>query len=89
MIVLKHVEHRIQDRKELDDLLTHLDKTTSSVQGVKLKRICFSQGKDEFVLILECASEESYLKWRDICPPPAGARDWYEIFLTASEVFPY
>lgn len=89
MIILKHVEHRIQDRKELDDLLTHLDKTTSSVQGVKLERFCFSQGKDEFVLILECASEERYLKWRDICPPPAGARDWYEIFLTAAEVYPY
>ena len=66
MIILKHVEHRIQDRMELDELMKHVDKTTSSVPGVTLSRICFPQGKDEFVLILECATEESYLKCRSM-----------------------
>jgi len=31
------------------------------------------EGKDEFVLVLECKSEDKYLEWRDICPPPFGA----------------
>ena len=29
--------------------------------------------------------EEKYLEWREICPPPPGAKDWYEILLTKEE----
>lgn len=88
MIILKHVEYKIKDLEELDKLLNHLKETTSRVDGVKLKDIYFPKGKDEFVLALDCINEESYLEWREICPPPHGAKDWYEILLTKDEQFP-
>jgi hypothetical protein len=34
---------------------------------------------------LECKGERAYQEWRRICPPPAGAKDWFEIFLTKEE----
>jgi hypothetical protein len=87
MLILKHVEYGIADTIELENLLTHLRKTTSRIEGVNYKDIYFVKGKKEFVLFLECESEENYLEWREICPPPPGAQDWYEALLTRDEYF--
>jgi hypothetical protein len=87
MITLKHVEHKIKDKKELERLLSHLRETTSKIGGVILKDIYFPKDKEEFVLMLDCSSEDKYLEWREICPPPPGANDWYEILLTRGEHF--
>jgi len=85
---LKHVGYEIADSNELTRLLDHLDETTSKISGVTLRDIYFPRGKEEFVLALDCDSEEDYLRWRRICPPPPGAKDWYEILLTKDERFP-
>ncbi len=87
MIILKHVGYKIKTSSELKRLLDHLEETTSKVDGIVLKDIYFPQNKDEFVLALDCESEDKYLQWRDICPPPLGASDWYEVFLTKDEQF--
>jgi hypothetical protein len=87
MIILKHVEHSIKDSNELNKLLDHLRDTTSNIEGVELKEIYFPKGKDEFVLMLDCRNEDKYLEWREICPPPPGAKDWYEVFLEKEEIF--
>jgi hypothetical protein len=87
MIILKHVEYRVKDLSELEDLLRHLDETTSKVPGVTLQDIFFPRGKEEFVLVLGCTTEDRYLEWREICPPPPGSRDWYEVLLTRDEYF--
>jgi hypothetical protein len=87
MMILKHVEHEIKDVTELNGLLTHLKITTSEIDGVTLNNIYFTKGKKEFILFLDCESEEKYLEWREICPPPPGANDWYAILLTKEEHF--
>jgi hypothetical protein len=87
MLILKHVEHELRDVTELNGLLAHLEKTTSKIDGVKLKNIYFPIDKNEFILFLNCESEAKYLEWREICPPPPGANDWYEILLTKDEHF--
>jgi hypothetical protein len=87
MIILKHVEYKIKDSSELEGLLNHLKETTSKVDGVEFEDIYFPKDKDEFVLIMECTTEDKYLEWRDICPPPPGAKDWYEILLSKDEYF--
>lgn len=87
MIILKHVEYKIKDSTELKRLLSHLRKTTSEVDGVEFKNIYFPKGKDKFVLVIDCVAEEKYLAWRDICPPPHGAKDWHEVLLTENEQF--
>lgn len=87
MLILKHVEYEIKDKAQLENLLAHIRKTISQVEGVIFKDIYFVKGKKEFVLFLECESEEKYLEWREICPPPPGAKDWYEILLTKDEYF--
>jgi hypothetical protein len=87
MIILKHVEYGIKDFRELKGLLSHLRKTTLKVDGVELKDIYFPKGKDEFILVMECITEEKYLEWRAICPPPLGAKDWYEVMLLEDERF--
>lgn len=87
MLILKHVEYEIPDVDQLEGLLGHLDKTTSQVDGISLKDIYFVKGKKEFVVFLECENEEVYLKWREICPPPPGAKDWYEVYLNKNEHF--
>jgi hypothetical protein len=87
MMVLKHVEHRIKGRDELERLLAHLGETTSRVDGVALQGLYFIKGKDEFVLVMACDGEDPYLRWREICPPPPGASDWHEVLLTADEHF--
>ena len=61
--------------------------TTSKVDGVEFKNIYFQNGKDEFILMMECRNEDEYLEWRTICPPPTGAKDWYEVLLTRNEKF--
>jgi hypothetical protein len=87
MLILKHVEYKIKDKQELGKLLDHLNKTTSMIDGVYFKDIYFLKDKDEFVLVLDCDSEDKYLEWRDICPPPPGAKDWYEVLLTKKDQF--
>jgi hypothetical protein len=62
-------------------------KTTSQVEGVTYKDIYFVKGKKEVVLLLECESKENYRRWRKICPPPQGAKDFYEVLLTKDEYF--
>ncbi len=85
MIILKHVEYRIKSRSELERLSNHLRETTSRIPGVTFQDVCFPKGKKEFVVILNCTSEDRYLEWREICPPPPAARDWYEVFLVKDE----
>jgi len=87
MTILKHVEYKIKDKQELENLLDHIKKTTAMIDGIEFKDIYFPKDKDEFVLVLDCESEEKYLEWRDICPPPPGAKDWYEVLLTKQEQF--
>ncbi len=87
MLKLKHVEYEISDIDQLEALLDHLDETTSQVDDISLKDIYFVKGKKEFVLFLECENEEVYHKWREICPPPPGAKDWYEVYLNRNEQF--
>jgi hypothetical protein len=87
MMVLKHVEHRIKSRDELEGLLAHLRETTSRIDGVALQDLYFVKGKEEFVLVMACDGEGPYLRWREICPPPPGAADWHEVLLTADEHF--
>jgi hypothetical protein len=85
MLVLKHVEYEITNASQLDDLLAHLKDTTSQIKGITLKDIYFRKDKKEFVLFLECDSERCYHEWREICPPPPGAKDWYEVLLNKQE----
>ena len=88
MIILKHIKYKIKDVAELEGLLSHLDETTSKVEGISLQEIFFPKDKEEFVLILDCETEEIYREWREICPPPPpGANDWHEVFLTRNEDF--
>ncbi len=87
MLILKHVEYEIAGRSQLESLLLHLRDTTSKVDGVILKDIYFKKDKKEFILFLECENEERYLEWREICPPPPGAKDWYEVLMTKEEHF--
>lgn len=67
--------------------MEHLKETTSQIEGVNLKNIYFVKDKKEFVLFLDCDSEKKYLEWRKICPPPPGAKDWYQILFTKDEHF--
>jgi hypothetical protein len=85
MLILKHVEYEIVDSAQLKGLLAHLKDTTSQVAGVTFKDIYFAKDKKEFVLFLECDSEDKYLEWRKICPPPPGAKDWYQTLLNKEE----
>jgi hypothetical protein len=87
MLILKHVEFAITDISQLENLWEHLKETTSQIEGVKLKNIYFVKDKKEFVLILDCDSEKKYLEWRNICPPPPGAKDWYQVLFTKDEHF--
>jgi hypothetical protein len=88
LLILKHVEYEITEVAELEGLLAHLRKTTSQVEGVTFQGVYFVKNKKEFVLFLQCETEEKYLEWREICPPPPGAKDWYEVLLTQEECFP-
>jgi len=45
MIILKHVEHQIEDFDEFENLLSHVRKTTSKVDGVEFKDIYFPKGQ--------------------------------------------
>lgn len=67
--------------------MKHLEGTTSQVEGVALNDIFFPKDKHEFVLLLECEGEDKYHEWREICPPPPGAKDWYEVLLRKEEHF--
>lgn len=87
LLVLKHVGYEIKNVSELENLLAHLRETTSQIEGILFKDIYFTNDKKEFILFLECRSEETYHEWRKICPPPPGAEDWHEILLTRSQFF--
>jgi hypothetical protein len=87
MVILKHVEYEITDTAQLENLEEHLRQTTAEIDGISYEGIYFAKGKREFVLYLECESEEKYLEWREICPPPPGAKDWYEVLLDKKEYF--
>jgi hypothetical protein len=87
VIILKHVEYNLRNSDELTKLLSHLDKTTAQVEGLILTEIYFPKNKSEFILMMDCSSEEQYIKWREICPPPTGANDWYEVLYTKKERF--
>ncbi|MHA1987294.1 MAG: hypothetical protein ACW98D_11685 [Promethearchaeota archaeon] len=87
MLILKHVEYEIPDINKLNMLLDHLNQTTSKFKGISFNDIFFSRNKKKFVLLLECESEDVYLMWRKICPPPSGAKDWYEVYLSKREYF--
>jgi hypothetical protein len=87
MLVLKYVEYQIADPAQLEGLLSHLRETTAQVEGITYKDIHFVKAKKEFVLSLECESEDRYHTWRQICPPPPGAKDWHEVLLTKDEHF--
>jgi len=87
MKILKHVGFKIKNSIELEKLLIHIRETASQVEGIEFKDIYFPKSKEEFVLMIDCASEDKYLEWRDICPPPPGAKDWYEVLLTKDEQF--
>jgi hypothetical protein len=87
MMILKHVEYNTSDLSGLEMLLNHVTETASKIDGVDFKDIYFPENKNEFVLLLMCVSEDKYLKWRDICPPPPGVKDWYEVLLTKNEHF--
>ncbi len=85
MIVLKRVEYEIRNIDHLRKLLAHVKETASRVEGVEFNDVYFPKNKNEFLLVMDCVSEEKYLQWRKICPPPAGAKDWHEVFLTKEE----
>jgi hypothetical protein len=85
MLILKHVEYEIENTEQLEELEGHLRNTTEEVDCVSYQDIYFVKEKKEFILFLECESEEEYLKWRKICPPPPGAIDWYEVLLNRDE----
>jgi hypothetical protein len=87
MIIVKHVEHGFSGPDEIERLQAHLLETTSRVEGVILKDILFPKDREEFVLIMDCSTEEKYLEWRRICPPPPGAHDWYEVWLSKEDLF--
>lgn len=87
MIILKHIEYKIKDKDELDNIINHLKNTTSKIDGIDFKNIYFVKDKGEFIVILDCSNEEKYLEWRKICPPPPGANDWYDVLLNKEEYF--
>lgn len=87
MLILKHVEYQIPNTDRLEGLLGHLKETTSRIDGIIFKDIYFPKGKSEFVLFLECKSEKEYHEWREICPPPPGAKDWHDVLLSTDEHF--
>lgn len=87
MLILKHVEYEITGLGQLESLILHLKATTLKVEGVTFSDIYFKKDKKEFILFLECESEEKYLEWREICPPPYGAKDWYEVLMSKDEHF--
>jgi len=45
MIILKHVGYKIRNSSELGNLLNHLTKTTSKIDGILLKDIYFPKNK--------------------------------------------
>jgi len=66
MIVLKHVEFKIKRLDEVEKFLTHARETASGVDGVKFMNIYFPDGREEYIVAMDCVSEDRYLKWRDI-----------------------
>jgi hypothetical protein len=87
LLILKHVEYELHDKDQLNMLIDHLNTTTTQIEGIKFIDIYFPSNKREFVLFLECKAEKAYQEWRKICPPPDGADDWFEMFLTKEETF--
>ncbi len=79
MIFLKHVEHKLNHFDDLQSILSHVGETAAKVAGVRLRDMFILRERDEFILVMECPDEDSYKEWRELCPPPPGAKDWVEI----------
>ncbi len=89
MIFLKHVEYNLKGRDKLESILAHVRETAAQVRGVRLRECFVLQGRDEFILVMECPDEAAYQEWRVLCPPPPGARDWVEAAIAAEEFGKY
>ncbi len=78
MIFLKPVQYKLDYRDHLQSILAHVRGTAAKVLGVSLRNFFVLQERDEFILVMDCANEAAYQEWRDLCPPPQGAKDWVE-----------
>lgn len=85
MIFLKHVQHKLDNRDDLQSILAHVRETATKVPGVRLRDLFILQERDEFMLVMEGPNEAAYQEWRKLCPPPPGARDWVESAILAEE----
>jgi hypothetical protein len=72
MIFLKHVQHKLGSWDDLQSILTHIRET-------------ILQERDEFILVMDCPNEAAYQEWRNLCPPPPGAKDWVEPAILAED----
>jgi hypothetical protein len=85
MIFLKHVQHKLGSRDDLQSILAHIRETAKKVPGVRLRDFFILQERDEFILVMDCLNETAYQEWRDLCPPPPGAKDWVEPAILAED----
>ena len=85
MIFLKHVQHKLGNRDELESIHAHVRKTAAEVPGVRLRYFFILQDHDEFILVMECPDEKAYQEWYDLCPPPPGASAREELAVLAED----
>ena len=85
MIFLKHVQHKLDNRDDLRSILAHILETAKKVPGVRLRDLFILRERDEFILVMDCPDEKAYQEWRDLCPPPPGAKDWVESAILAED----
>jgi hypothetical protein len=85
MIFLKHVQHKLGSWDDLQSILTHIRETATKVPGVRLRDFFILQERDEFILVMDCPNEAAYQEWRNLCPPPPGAKDWVEPAILAED----
>jgi hypothetical protein len=85
MIFLKHVQHKLDNQDDLQSILAHIHETAKKVPGVRLRDFFILQERNEFILVMDCPSEKVYQEWRNLCPPPPGAKDWVESAILAED----
>jgi len=85
VIFLKHVQHKLENRDDLQSILTHIRETAKKVPGVSLRDFFILQERDEFILVMDCPNAKAYNEWRNLCPPPPGAKDWVELAILAKD----
>jgi len=78
MIFLKHVQHKLDDQDNLQSILARVRETAARVPGVSLRDFFILQERDELILVMNCPDETAYQEWRELCPPPPGAKDWVD-----------